>query len=244
VKIGIGLVTHTYGPWALFESVARSAHDVTWYIHHHSDNAEIEAIVDDFAVDYRVQFVPHRVNRGLARSWNECLRSSADERNDLFLLLNDDLHFRDDGFDQFVDFAEGRQHDNALVFVTGFEPRTNLTRPQGFACCAIAPQAVASIGYLDENFFPAYCEDIDYMRRITLAGLQMATDERVLVEHVRNATTLANPDLRGANKASREYFVRKWGGTPEQPVYAHPFDKVSLSLRIGWAERADPYPGL
>ncbi|MFX6027917.1 hypothetical protein ABTE84_21450, partial [Acinetobacter baumannii] len=41
----------------------------------------------------------------------------------------------------------------------------------GYACFAINPIALETLGCFDENFFPAYCEDQDYARRAALAGL-------------------------------------------------------------------------
>jgi GT2 family glycosyltransferase len=116
---------------------------------------------------------------------------------------------------------------------------------QGFACCAITRQAIETIGYFDENFRPAYYEDMDHLARARRAGLIAAIDRRILVEHDRSRTLRSDPHLSAEAshflKLNRDYYLRKWGGVPHKEVYDKPFDRPDLGLRISYKMRSAPY---
>lgn len=79
-----------------------------------------------------------------------------------------------------------------------------------------------SVGLFDEGFYPAYYEDMDYERRLTLAGWN---------EQVR--VPVAGVDL-GAGHGTRfvcvdyaqpqEHYVKVWGGLPGREKWLTPHD--------------------
>lgn len=75
-------------------------------------------------------------------------------------------------------------------------------------------ETVDTVGFLDENFHPAFCEDADYEYRCTLAGVPLT----YLVgdtTHVRSVTLGDNRYAQGNARsypANRAYYREKWGG--------------------------------
>lgn len=246
MKIGIVVVTHSYDMAPLHASVQGTAHDIRWYVHHHGGRNEVAAFLRSLGGDPKLKIAWHFYNRGLARSWNDGLHASRRDGNDITLLINDDVHFEPSAFDQFMIFIQ--DHDRAdLCFVFGQEP-SGIVRQQGFACCSIGHNVIDRIGFFDENYFPAYYEDIDYSYRALFSSIPIHIDERVLVFHQRNATTrnrrLLQFFLKWNGRRLRRYHVSKWGIVDGAPTTAVPFAEGDATLKIAWDERADPYRSL
>ena len=246
--IGLVLTTHTHDPERLMRSVRESSEAVRWYIFLHKHNPALEEKLKSFAVTNDVRLYLYYENRGLSRSWNEGIHQSMQDGCELTCVLNDDLHFVPGGFDAFVSHLR-EVSDWSLGFIRGLEsggPSAGQVLLQGMACFAISQKCVDAIGYFDETFVPAYYEDIDYLRRMRLAGCRKTIAPGVLGEHLRMTTIRSNPELQasmgdwhGRNEA---YYVRKWG--PHQHEHFDtPFGDASLGLRIRWEDRANPYPG-
>lgn len=98
----------------------------------------------------------------------------------------------------------------------------------GMSAFALTKHTLDRVGWFDENFHPAYDEDLDWDRRARLVDC-----ERVEVgftgEHVGSATIRSDPELRTRNgtthAANDAYYARKWGG-PKQggERFLTPFD--------------------
>lgn len=245
------LITYSYFPGNLIDSIKTSRQAKTWDVFFHGPNAAFGKRLGGLVEKIGGTFHPYGVNRGVARSWNEGIHAAMQKKADLILLLNDDLFFYPGGFDAFVDFsAQAIAEDPTvgIVCVNGRETggaANGTVRSQDFACCALTPAVIESVGYFDENFRIAYCEDVDYFRRLVLAGFRRALDERVLVEHMRSQTVRSNPaiameyeSLFGLNRA---YFARKWGGDLGDAVFARPFDRPAFDQHIAYEKRDAPY---
>jgi predicted O-methyltransferase YrrM len=107
----------------------------------------------------------------------------------------------------------------------------------GFALFGITEGCYAEVGPFDENFWPAYYEDIDYAIRLERAGLK-----RLKLEVVRpiahdswsTANGLGRPDwLMDGKLRNYAYLVAKWGGTGADVAYDKPF---AGRPPAGWAE--------
>ena len=249
MRIGLVLVTYAHHPAKLIASVGGTPHDLSWYIHHHGPDEAFAERVQALARETGAVLHMHRINRGLARSWNEGLHQSFRAGAEISLLVNDDLAFVDDGFGRFAALMEGAG-PVGLGFLHGLEtggsPYAGQVLQQGFACCAITPRAIERVGYFDETFRPAYYEDCDYFRRCVLADVPMLTMDGVAVEHERSRTTRTNPEIRSRNadimRVNRAYYTAKWGGDPEHETFGRPFDREAYDLSIPWERRAKPYP--
>jgi GT2 family glycosyltransferase len=237
--IGLILVTYAHWPEKLMASVEASGIPVTWYIHHHGSEPGFADRVQQLASRPNVKVHMHRQNRGLSRSWNEGLREAYEDGCELVLLVNDDLHFVEGGFQGFIDFARA-ESDYGLACLNGLEtggsPLAGSVIMQGLGCGIVMPLALDRIGYFDENFRPAYYEDVDFGRRFHLSGIKMIVADGVLVEHERSKTTRENPEIQAANaevmRVNGGYYARKWGGLPHHETFDIPFNHPKFDRRI------------
>jgi GT2 family glycosyltransferase len=89
-------------------------------------------------------------------------------------------------------------------------------------------------GLFDENFYPAYYEDIDHFRRIALSGAKAVDAPGFKCVHGEapswgSTTVNSNPEFQRKNGVTfgnlRDYYVRKWGGEPGKETFGRPFDR-------------------
>lgn len=245
------LICHSTNPRKAIESIPHQI-DSLWYIFLHSGNADIESYVESVVSERSANLFPYRENRGLARSWNDALQHAMEAGCDAALLLNDDLFFYPGSYSEFRStIAAAREISRNISFVTvngletGQSAHSGLVQPQNFACCAIMRETIETIGFFDENFSPAYFEDVDFARRAALAGMMVHVDHRTLVEHERSAThrsvtVVERATIDAAIDRNRAYFVTKWG-SEDNPYFSHPFNDGSVSLKIQLADRRSPY---
>lgn len=80
--------------------------------------------------------------------------------------------------------------------------------------------------YYDENYFNTF-DDWDYWHTVRLAGFKQAYTDKAAFQHIDGATipTLSGHDKR--NKDNYEYFIEKWGDTPEN-LFSKDFPKQML----------------
>lgn len=91
----------------------------------------------------------------------------------LVLLVGEDILFHPGDFDQLIEGAV--QHpERWMVCAKGNSPRGRV--PHGLSAGVYNRIAMETIGCFDENFFPAYWEDVDYDRRAERVGLSWAVE--------------------------------------------------------------------
>ena len=223
MKLGHILVCHSTNPRRAIESIPHRE-DSLWYVFLHSENTEIEALVSHMMAERNGNIFDYKRNRGLARSWNEGLHLATESGCEAILLLNDDLYFREGGYEEFVstigalrNLSRNVSYVTPLGLETGSSAHAGQVIPQNFACCAIMPEAIERIGYFDETFAPAYYEDIDYDRRLALEGMTVHVHQNILVDHERSSTDRnMSPEARKQGavlyQKNQNYFLSKWGG--------------------------------
>lgn len=253
MKVGIVLVTYSMIPKRLFKSIeGKAAHVCRWYIHHHGQDHNLIKPLQDISSRYDTRLYLHMFNRGLSRSWNDGIGESFADGNDFTLVINDDLEFIDDGFNQFIQFIISAGPDFCLAALHGKEGENHEVSTkvvnQGYGCFAIGQHAIDRIGFFDENIVPAYYEDVDYVLRMKKSGLKPVVDERVLVIHersnsLRNVDPGTQTNLRKCKSLNRDYIIKKWGiDAPEAgDGYDHPFNKKEFDINISWENRHTPY---
>lgn len=161
----------------------------------------------------RVHVVKPGYNLGVGASWNlgiKCRPLSA-----WWAIANSDLEFGP---------GDLARLDAAV------EPRANAVYYSlGMAAFAVTPSAIAAVGLWDENFVPAYDEDLDWQRRARLVGT-LEVETGFTGTHEGSATIHSDLRLRMLNgrshPANDAYYAAKWGG-PKQggETYSTPFDK-------------------
>lgn len=90
----------------------------------------------------------------------------------------------------------------------------------------LTAETVLRVGFFDEDFHPAFCEDADYERRCTLAGVRWGAIPGDTT-HVRSVSLADHAQDNARSYPSNvEHHVAKWGVPPRGAGgYATPFDK-------------------
>jgi hypothetical protein len=135
-----------------------------------------------------------------------------------------------------------------MVSVAGYHDKLEEYRvSHGYSCYAINPIALEKIGCFDENFAPAYGEDLDHHRRATLLGLVETNCPDTNVIHGGSMTISRDEILSLENMSTQrrngEYFRLKWDSESIEDGYKRPFNNPAFGLKIEIEDRSAPYPG-
>jgi len=206
-------------PTMLAHSGVKACIDV---LEQHYDNSIIivnnSKLTYKFSLPEQVVFINIADHLGkplsVGASWNYVMRRYYAESEWMF--VNDDFIFHSlDDFYKLLRYA-ARNDDHDLI----------LTKA-GFACFIIRKSAIAKIGYFDENFFPAYYEDCDYMYRAKLAGAKLSQFDDFNFTHCGSATIKNNPNYNPnvfPFPFCIKYYEKKWGGDKGHEVFETPFN--------------------
>ena len=91
------------------------------------------------------------------------------------------------------------------------------------------PDIWLSMGGFDEGFYPAYYEDNDADRRLTLAGLSRSKVVLPGWSHANSSTLYdGTPEYQAQHwqnfHRNGMYYLQKWGGAPGQERFLTPFN--------------------
>lgn len=190
---------------------------------------------DGFAHKFDVESQHYPENIGVARSWNIGARRVVEEKLDYLIILSAAIVLNR-GMDDFIE-----QLDNPHGVESQFS----------YHLIAIGRPTFEQIGYFDENFYPSYYEDADFIRRMELAHIShvVGPPPTLPVVHVDAerqgiALTIKSGALHVDFLALAAYFREKWGAdseyeTQEQrdKMYQHPFNDSANPLSY-WPERS------
>jgi len=248
----VGITTIAYNQAQPLLKMAQSAvlytsYQIEFHLFLHSPMKKVIDACETLRDNFRTVYYPYKFNRGVAKSWNDGLISMMERSCDVMLLVNDDIYFMDGDLEKIV-FAAVDNRDKWAIFCSGWND--GLHKPEkdhGFACIAINPIAIGSVGMFDENFFPAYNEDLDYRRRAeALCNLQRFHVKDTAVHHIGSATIKANQVLRQQNHTTHgendKYWERKWGAKKPQASFSRPFNNPNFTAYIDPEKRHAPYP--
>lgn len=91
------------------------------------------------------------------------------------------------------------------------------------------------IGYIDVNFYPAYYEDNDYVRRAIRSGVKSCTVDNSYYFHFWSRTI--HQGQGGSTNAyfnmNRNFYILKWGGDFMQETFEEPFNGGQWKLAPG-----------
>lgn len=128
----------------------------------------------------RVQIVKH--NPGAANGMNLGLRYLLDlpDGNAWALIVNSDIEFKPKSLRKFASHMHRRIAEDPAAFGVGF---MNLHPGATWSAFAPTQRLAQRVGLFDENFYPAYMEDVDYAYRLLLSGFKVAMFPDALVAH-------------------------------------------------------------
>jgi GT2 family glycosyltransferase len=192
-----------------------------------------------------VVYRPYGVNRGLAKSWNEGILWGLEQGFDAILVVNEDVALAPGDVDRLATTAV-RRRDAPLVMGRAYHHSERAWSWSEYGCFAVNPLLLETLGCFDENFFPIYCEDSDFRRRLKLAGLAPAFCDETRIVH-GGSRSLSQPAVARQNSLTyarnRQYYQRKWGGEGGSECYGQPFGDPRFTSYIAPAAREAPYPG-
>lgn len=151
------------------------------------------------------EIIPGRQPQSVARAWNDAVALSGGA--DL-LLCNDDIVFAPDTIGAMLSLARRTPRAGIVSAIEG----------ERFACYWLSQDAYRNVGPFDEQFAPAYFEDNDYARRLTLAGWLLAVAPSAVMHGGSRTLASYTPAERRVHdaqfEANKARYLRKWGGLP------------------------------
>lgn len=219
-----------------------------------SDQDEIKNWKNEFPESDYIRYSP-RV--ALSKAWNDGIRKAIEEGADYIAVLNNDIVLHPKTMKHLISFMDKTGY--LMVTADNIKDRMSLEtmlqmelpmeytdydcetisdwRAEGpdFSCFMINPKTIEIVGWFDENFAGAYCEDQDYHVRIRRAyeHIKQHDDKGIEAErvhakrlstapyyHYASQTLVRNTTLRHEislqHGRNQSYYLRKWGGE-------HPF---------------------
>lgn len=193
----------------------------------------------------------------LAATWNRALDCVWEAGGEEALVVNNDVRLHADT----VKTLSLIRAETTALFVSAvgvaaeqFDPHRIVDNiadtPRGgpdFSCFLIAKACHQRFRF-DEAFIPAFCEDLDYHRRLLLAGEgHRIFSVNLPYLHYASATLKALPPAdadrirRQIESVSRAHYAKKWGGAVNHERLIAPFGQDGTS---GWNDDTATTPVL
>lgn len=246
MRFTVNICTYS-NPQMLIHSVSSldpGPHEMMIYLHLHSrKNSMLDAVA--FLMNRRndIRLFDWGWNRGVGQGTNDTMIETFTGGYDLMIDSQDDLTWGEGDLVRLVEYAMAHPHYYAVqtMGINADQGRMGLQ----FRAAAFNRVAYEKIGVFDERFERAYWEDIDYIRRATLLGLEMGTLEESNIWHYGSATLALDPELAESNHAifeqNRAYYEQKWGGLPPNEQFQTPYNIPWRSVYIGVGDRLPQY---
>lgn len=195
-------------------------------VNNNTVDAQFDLQLEDLARRWRLTVLPQSRNLGISASFNLLLRTAFDRGHDSLFIGANDVFLNPGSLSAAIEFPKS---DDVAIYCLHALNFFFTNR-----------SAVEAVGWWDENFYPAYEEDIDYVYRCRLAGKRLVDVPSAGGEHVGSATIHSNPDYLAQNyvthcQFNRDYYLRKWGGHGGEERFQSPFDYPSYDYRW-WPE--------
>lgn len=154
-------------------------------------------------------------NIGVAASWNKLCKEIF-KTKDWALLVNDDVYL-----------GYGNIRVNMCIEMS----EVGLVQSElNWSVVLINKDLYEYIGDFDEDFYPAYFEDSDYMYRLKLRGLLHEVNNKLNpINGMVSQTYEKAPELVNlAMKYNRERYIEKWGNIPMFETFNLPFNNTII----------------
>jgi len=207
--LGVNCLTYTR---RCIESVKTKARHVTFlYIDNGSKPENVEQIekwnknnpnIDGFYMAF------NGCNAGVAVGWNQIIKYGVENGYTKILICNNDIAFGQYTIDGMIEgFKTIKAEVPETVMVTAANMTRNpsdlaIIRPESskrenpdFSCYMIEPSFIEKIGYICEDYQPAFFEDNDTHWRILLTGYKAFSTNLAPYSHIASRTRYENPEL-------------------------------------------------
>jgi hypothetical protein len=163
-------------------------------------------------------------NLGIAASWNLILKTGMARGFELIMIGSNDVLLSPGSLARVQSYPK--------------QEREVIWHIHAWNFFAIHRRAVAHVGWFDENFYPAYKEDQDYMYRCMLAGAERVSTDEIGggSEHLGSQTIHSDPHYYACNEDTHlrwnlSYYLDKWGGDFGAERYTTPFGDARRDWR-------------
>lgn len=179
-------------------------------------------------------------NIGVARGWNYIMKNY---ESPYWLIVGDDIYF-DKGSLQKLAIKISLEPNilNSVLINFMWNGHSSL-----FTSFIFTKKTIETVGYFDENIYPAYFEDNDIAYRMVLSGGSLITLNDVIVFHgddkhnqactFESLKTEQRKILEICIQRNREYMMEKWnslkifGKVYENDGFKHPFNVVLYNFK-------------
>lgn len=242
----------------LFDSFGNQQIDHIVIINNGNDNTVKEAIHDiheKFQHRSNIEIVTPGENWGCAKSWNYILKKYIVEHGYVWMAANDVAFRNEDDIQKVLDWQKKDREEN-------FGKLGTINYGDvGYGFWLMNSTHFERMGTFDENFYPAYYEDIDYNRRMFLMDQECQKGIRSENVSMRNIPDIklihcepdseVNPDvvidyesgtihsdakLKELNDITffknLGYYTLKWGGDRRKEIYNHPYGDSNNDLNF------------
>jgi len=170
-----------------------------------------------------------KINYGVAGAWNLGVDKMYKDGSEWLILCSESIRFYDDPISNINKSINNAQPETLIIEGNG---------GQGWHFIMFSRKVFDTVGYFDENFYPAYYEDNDYIVRYSMAfpGSSPEANLAHLEKVSLNATLLGiaqglNHVTWNSNYDEQEKkFIHKWGRYPKA-VFEHPYNNPELNYR-------------
>jgi len=193
------------------------------------DNASSDGTVAWSASNRHVVHATLHQQCSLAACWNIIIQLAWKTGREHVLVLNNDVEIRSDTYRHLV------AHGGPLVTCVAVDKPSLVGSPvehiddwgerphPDFSCFLIRRQVTDRVGWFNEAYFPAYCEDSDYHIRLHRAGIKAVSVALPYLHHHGSTLRSANPQERAQIERgaamNRARFRKAYGCEPGTPEY-------------------------
>lgn len=175
------------------------------------DNGK-QGLADKLKSFKNVHLIEEENNLGVAASWNKLCKEFIFKNNKYALILNDDIY---------LGYNESLVNDVIKKNKSGF-----VQAHTTWAAFIISKPIFEKVGDFDENLYPAYFEDNDYLHRMKLANIMVEKSMKLVPLVMRHSSSInKDPKLNKDFIKNKNYFIDKWGGEPNREKFKKPFNK-------------------
>ena len=171
---------------------------------------------------YADKIVIHSQNLGVSIAWNKGVRVSFGE---YIVIINNDVQVFEGWLETLKEVLDSGEADLVMA-----HPMYSLTEPfaraieskkvlegksifdsigTDFSCVMFKKELYNEIGAFDETFF-AYCQDIDFLKRMEVAGKKYKVVDKVAIHHISDATGASIPETPEIMNEDKAKYEEKW----------------------------------
>lgn len=196
------------------------------------DNAAFSSELHALAGEKQCTVLRPEQNLGVAGSWNLLIRTAFSLGFERLFIGSNDTFLRPGSLEKALSFAPQAEGDLLLL--------------HDFDFFLLSKSTIESVGWFDENFYPAYKEDQDYRYRCRLAGARCIELAGTHADAIGSATLKSDAEYARLNlevysARNTRYYWEKWGGESSQETFTHPFDNAANDIRFWPSQHEDQF---